>query len=171
MDRLLNAFKGHSGAQDALVGQPRFAKVTSVDPKLGTVRVQLQPEGVLTGWLPVLSVWVGTGWGLSCPPSPGDQVLVLPQEGDAENGIVVGRAWSQDAGVPETPVGELWLTHKSGSYLRLLNDGTISMKGDLHVTGDVYDRHGSVAQLRSHYNQHKHSVPQGGVTGPADPQD
>lgn len=171
MDRLLNAFKAHSGAQDAAVGQPRFAKVTSVDPKLGTVRVQLQPEGVLTGWLPVLSQWVGTGWGLSCPPSPGDQVLVIPQEGDAENGIVVGRAWSQDASVPETPVGELWLTHKSGSYLRLLNDGTVSVKGDLHVSGNIYDQHGSLDQLRGHYNQHKHSVPQGGTTSTPSPQD
>ena len=171
MDRLLNAFKGHSGAQDALLGQPRFAKVTSVDPKLGTVKVQLQPEGVLTGWLPVLSLWVGTGWGISCPPSPGDQVLVVPQEGDAENGVVVGRAWNQDAAVPDTPVGELWLTHKSGSYLRLLNDGTISMKGDLHVAGNIFDEHGSLDQLREHYNQHKHSVPQGGITGPTNPQD
>lgn len=171
MDRLLNAFKGHSSAQDGLVGQARFAKVTSVDPKLGTVKVQLQPEGVLTGWLPVLSAWVGASWGISCPPSPGDQVLVIPQEGDAENGIVVGRAWTQDAATPETPVGELWLTHKSGSYVRLINDGTISIKGDVHVAGDVYDRHGSLAQLRDHYNQHRHSVPQGGVTGPPNPQD
>jgi hypothetical protein len=171
MDRLLNAIKAHSGAQDAAAGQPRFGKVTSVDPREGTVRVQLQPEGVLTGWLPVLSPWVGAGWGLSCPPSPGDQVLVLPQEGDAENGVVAGRAWSQDVGVPNTPVGELWLTHRSGSYLRLLNDGTVAVRGDLHVDGDVYDRHGSLEQLRGHYNQHTHPDPQGGTTGLPRPQD
>ncbi len=171
MDRLLNAFKAHSGAQDASAGQPRFGKVTSVDPAVGTVRVQLQPEGVLTGWLPVLSPWVGAGWGLSCPPSPGDQVLVLPQEGDAEHGVVAGRAWSQDAAAPATPVGELWLTHKSGSYLRLLNNGTISVRGDLKVEGDVYDRHGSLAALRGHYNEHKHVDPQGGMTAAPTPQD
>lgn len=171
MDRLLNAIKAHSGAQDAATGQPRFGKVTSVDPTQGTVRVQLQPEGVLTGWLPVLSPWVGAGWGLSCPPSPGDQVLVLPQEGDAENGVVAARAWSQDAAVPKTPVGELWLTHRSGSYLRLLNDGTIAVRGDIHVDGDVYDRHGSLAQLRDHYNQHMHTDSRGGTTGPPQPQD
>src|SRR4051794_9520439 len=145
MDRFLNALKAHSGAQDAAAGQPRFGTVTSVDPAAGTVRVKLQPEGVLSGWLPVLSPWVGAGWGVSCPPSPGDQVFVLPQEGDAENGVVAGRTWSQGATVPDTPVGELWLTHKSGSYVRLLNDGTISMRGDLRVDGDVYDRHGSLA--------------------------
>lgn len=171
MDRLINAIKGYSGTQDAGAGQPRFGKVTSVDPTAGTVRVQLQPEGVLTGWLPLLSPWVGAGWGLSCPPSSGDQVLVLPQEGDAEHGVVIGRSWSQDVPVPNTPVGELWITHRSGSYLRLLNDGTVAVHGDLHVDGDVYDRHGSLAQLRGHYNEHAHPDPQGGNTSPPQPQD
>ena len=168
MDRLLNAIKAHSGAQDAAAGQPRFGVVTSVDPAAGTARVQLQPDGVRTGWLPVLSPWVGAGWGLSCPPSPGDQVLVLPQEGDAEHGVIAGRAWSAQAAGPATPVGELWLTHKSGSYLRLLNDGTVSVRGDLRVEGDVYDRHGSLDGLRQKYNRHRHGDPQGGVTGVAD---
>ena len=164
MDHLINALKAHSGGQDAATGQPRFGTVTSVDPSQGTVRVQLQPEGVLTGWLPMLAGWVGNGWGLSCPPTVGDQVFVLPQEGDAEHGIVIGRAWSQNAVVPNTPVGELWMTHRSGSYLRLLNDGTVAVRGDLHVDGDVYDRHGSLAQLRGHYNEHTHGDPQGGKT-------
>ena len=171
MDRFLNALKAQSGTQDAAIGQPRFAKVTSVDPDAGTVRVQLQPEGVLTGWLPILSPWVGAGWGISCPPSPGDQVLVLPQEGDAENGVVIGRAWSETAAAPPTPVGELWLTHRSGSFVRLLNDGTIAMHGDLHVDGDVFDKHGSLAQLRNHYNEHRHPDPQGGETELPSPQD
>ena len=114
MDRLINAMKAHSGAQDASGAQPRFAKITSVDPQLGTVRVLLQPEGVLTGWLPVLSLWVGSGWGLSCPPDVGDQGFVLAQEGDADHGVVVGRAWSEQSPVPNTPVGELWLPTKAG---------------------------------------------------------
>lgn len=171
MDRLLNALKAHSGAQDAAIGQPRFGTVSSVDPSAGTVRVQLQPEQVLTGWLPLLSPWVGAGWGLSCPPSPGDQVLVLPHEGNAEHGLVVGRAWSLKTAPPTTPVGEFWLTHQSGSYVRLLNDGTVAIKGDLHVDGDVYDRHGSLAALRGHYNQHRHPDPQGGMSDSPTPQD
>ncbi len=171
MDRLLNAIKAHTAAQDAAAGQPRFGVVTSVDPAAGTARVQLQPDGVLTGWLPVLSPWVGAGWGISCPPSPGDQVLVLPQEGDAEHGVIAGRAWSALAAGPATPVGELWLTHQSGSYLRLLNNGTVSVRGDLHVEGDVYDRQGPLDGLRQAYNLHRHSDAQGGLTGFAEPQD
>lgn len=171
MDKLLNAIKGHTAAQDAAAGQPRFGVVTSVDARAGTARVQLQPEGVLTGWLPLLSPWVGAGWGVSCPPSPGDQVMVLAHEGDAEHGVIAGRAWSDKAQAPDTPAGELWLTHRSGSWVRLLNDGTVSVKGDLHVDGDVFDRSGSLDRLRQHYDGHKHSDPQGGVSGVADLQD
>lgn len=177
MDRFLNAMKGQAGAMDAATGRPRFGVVTSVDPARGTARVCLQPEGVLTGWLPVLAPAVGAGWGMWCPPSPGDQVLVLPQEGDAEHGVVAGRAWSEaarpplDASGAAAPAGELWLVHRSGSFLKLCNDGTVQVQGDLHVAGDVFDRHGSLAALRGHFNAHRHPDPQGGTTGAASPQD
>ena len=171
MDRLLNALRQQAAAQDAGLGQPRFGVVSNVDPARGTARVQLQPDGLMTGWLPVLSPWVGAGWGLSCPPAPGDQVLVLPQEGAMAEGAVVARAWSDGAQAPATPVGELWLTHRSGSHLRLLNDGTVSVRGDLHVDGEVFDRRGSLDRLRQHFNQHQHADPQGGVTDVPKPQD
>ena len=100
---------------------------------------------------------------MSCPPSRGDEVLILPQEGDVEHGVIVARSWSRSVLPPATPVGELWLTHQSGSTIRLVNDGTVQVKGDLHVNGDVFDRHGSLAQLRGHYNAHRHSDPQGGT--------
>jgi len=167
MDAFLNALKAQSGALDAAAGQARFGVVTSVDPARATARVLLQPEAVLTGWLPVLSPWVGAGWGMACPPSPGDQVLVLAQEGDAEHGIIAGRAFSDAAATPAAPAGELWLVHKSGSFVKLSNDGTVRVKGDLHVDGDVHDAHGSLSQLRGHYNAHRHPP----ATAAASPQD
>jgi uncharacterized protein involved in type VI secretion and phage assembly len=170
MDRFLNAIKAQAGAMDRATGQPRFAVVTSVDPSRPAVRVTLQPEGVLTGWLPVLSPWVGAGWGLSSPPSPGDQVLVLAQEGDAEHGVVVGRAWSDTARSPPAPPGELWLVHQSGAFIKLSNDGMIhlqgntSIAGNLSVSGDVSDGHGKLSSLRTHYNTHTHVDSRGGAT-------
>ena len=98
-------------------------------------------------------------------------MLVLPQEGDAEHGLIVGRAWSRSATPPSTPVGELWLTHQSGSFIRLLNDGTVAVRGDLRVDGDVYDRYGSLAQLRAHYNQHLHFDSRSGLTSAPNPTD
>ncbi len=144
MDSFLNVVKAQASALDQSAGQPRLAVVSSVDPAAYTARVILQPEGILSGWLPVLSSWIGAGWGLACPPSPGDQVLVLPQEGDAEHGVIAGRLWSATQTPPPAPSGELWLVHKSGSFLKLVNDGSVSgsatawvLTGDVHVTGSV----------------------------------
>jgi hypothetical protein len=85
--------------------------------------------------------------------------------------MIVARAWSQSAATPATPVGELWLTHRSGSFVRLVNDGTVQVQGDLHVNGDIYDRHGSIAQLRGHYNQHRHFDLKGAVVSASDQPD
>jgi hypothetical protein len=163
MDGFLNLFKAHASQIDQGWAQPRLATVSSVDPATYTARVIIQPEGVLSGWLPIASPWIGAGWGLACPPSAGDQVLVLCQEGESEHGIIVGRLWSTTATPPGAPVGELWLMHQSGSFLKLHNDGSIESKapswthnGDLHVTGNVFDSHNSLADLRAHYNEHVH---------------
>ena len=164
MQQLLNVIKQHAGSLDQGGSQPRFGTITSVNPAAATARAKLQPEGVLTGWLPVLSPWTGAGWGLHCPPSPGDQVLVLAQEGDAEHGIIIGSSWSAVMPPPVAPVGEFWLVHKSGSFIKLQNDGTIQMHGDLHVVGEVYDRLGPLSRLRGHYNAHTHVDSRGGTT-------
>ena len=69
---------------------------------------------------------------------------------------MVAASWSAQTLPPAAPSGEFWLVHRSGSFIKLQNDGTIQMKGDLHVTGDIYDAHGPMSALRSHYNQHVH---------------
>jgi phage baseplate assembly protein gpV len=167
MQRFLNTLKAHAAALDGAHAQPRFALVTSVDPDRYAARVALQPEGVLTGWLPILTAWVGAGWGVACPPAPGDQVLVIAQEGNADHGVILGGSFSDSARAPSTAVGEFWLVHKTGTSLRLANDGTVRIHGDLHVDGDVYDHHGSMDQFRQHYDIHQHP----GAPGPPSPQD
>ncbi len=168
MQRFLNAMKAQAAALDQAAGQPRFGIVTSVDPERAAARVALQPEGVVTGWLPILSPWVGAGWGMTCPPAPGDQVFVLAQEGQSESGVIVGRAWSDQARAVAAPAGELWLVHASGSSVKLLNDGSIRLqgdvfvRGDLRVEGDVFDRSGSIDRLRRVYNIHDHGGVQNG---------
>lgn len=164
MERFYNAIKSQADALVQGVGRPRFGTVTSVDPTAGTARVSLQPEGVLSGWLPLLTPWAGAGWGMVCPPLPGDQVLVVAQEGDAEHGLIVGRAFSNIQRPPAAPGGEFWLVHQSGAFLKLCNDGTIRVQGDLHVSGDVYDRQGPLSRLRGTYNGHTHTDSRGGQT-------
>ena len=182
MERFLNALRAHAGALDQAIAQPRFALVTSVDPSTYTARVLLQPEGVLSGWLPILTSWVGNGWGLVAPPSPGDQVLVVAHEGDAEHGIIVGGAYSLAAPPPAAPAGEFWLLHQSGSFVKLLADGSIAISattltvtgnlavsGTISATGDVADGRGTLASLRGAYDEHTHTVT-GSTTSPPTPQ-
>ena len=47
----------------------------------------------------------------------------------------LGETFSNAQTSPITPVGELWVVHRSGSFIKLQNDGTIQMHGDLHVYG------------------------------------
>jgi hypothetical protein len=175
MDRFWNMVKAGAGGLDGLTGTARFGLVSSFDPAAYAARVLIQPENVLTGWLPIISAWVGAGWGLAAPLTPGAQVLVIAQEGDAEQGVIIGAVWSAVDTPMAAPAGELWLRHESGSFVKLLNDGTIGIQattvnilGDLVVTGEISDlsgAQGTLAALRNTYDEHRHSVPQGGMTG------
>ena len=161
---ILDAISARADQACKALAQPRLAIVTSSDFSTAMARVLLQPEGVLTGWLPILTLWSGAGWGLICPPSPGDQVLVIPREGDAEHGVIVGSLFSNAVRPPSAAVGEFVLHHQSGSSIRLSNDGTVRISGDLKVSGDVYDAHGSLARLRNDHNTHIHRVLPGSIT-------
>jgi phage baseplate assembly protein V len=170
-NRLTNAIKSHAAILDRSAGQIKFGTITSVNSSNATARVLIQPEGVLSGWLPVVSQWVGNGWGLACPPLPGQQVIVAPQEGDIEQGMIVGRLFSIKDVPPAAPGGELWIVHQSGSFLKLCNDGTIRIKGDLHVEGDIYDSQGSLSRLRTHYDAHTHTLRNNQTTNQPTPTD
>ena len=175
MDYFWNMVKAQSSGLDGLIGVARFGLVSSFDPGAYAARVLIQPENVLSGWLPVLSSWVGAGWGISAPIMPGTQVLVISQEGDSEQGVIIGAVWSIVDTPMQTPAGELWLQHQSGSSLKFHNDGTIALNatqvnitGNLVVTGDISDlnnSHGPISNFRKAYDSHVHPDPQGGNSG------
>jgi phage baseplate assembly protein V len=111
----------------------RMGIVTSYDPGTASARVRLQPEDPadparsLTGWMPVASAWVGNGWGIDAPVSPGDQVEVQFLGGDIENGYICVRLFSDHARPTGAQSGEFFLTHASGSKLQFHNDGTVTL--------------------------------------------
>lgn len=185
MDQFLQGIM--SRVQDMIdrVARPRWGIVASVDPVRMAVKVTLQPDGVLSGWLPIASNAAGAGWGVQSVPTVGDQAYIVPDMGSQNNGVVVGFAHSDAAraadvpasigsgGVPNTTTaprvaGEMVMTHKSGSTVRLCADGSIYMRGDVNIEGnlrvnkDIFDQIGKLDGLRQHYNTHKHGGVQTG---------
>jgi hypothetical protein len=119
----------HADSRNALLAQNRIGIVTSVNPTTYLAKVTIEPEGVQSGWLPIETVWVGNGWGMSCPPNIGDQVRLSPQDGDANSLMITGRIFSSQQQPPPANAGEMVMVHVSGSYFKLLNDGGIHSNG------------------------------------------
>lgn len=124
------------------VGQNRWGVINNVrQTDTGyEAKVTIQPEGMQTEWLPVLSPMVGSGWGIVAPPVPGMQAFVLPDSGDANHGVIAGLTFSTAAMPPKpggNPVkaGQFALVHGNGSYLLFDdNDVTVVTTRDLLAT-------------------------------------
>jgi phage baseplate assembly protein gpV len=121
----------------ATQGKPRIGIIDSYDPNLYCAKVLLQPENVLTGFLPIGTEFVGNGWGLLFGPTVGDVVEVQYQEG-GKNAGYIGKRFYSSVTVPPGPVpsGEVWLVHQCGSFIKLTNDTklTVNAVGDLDAT-------------------------------------
>jgi uncharacterized protein involved in type VI secretion and phage assembly len=145
MQHLLNQVRAQALAVAAASrAATRIGIVDGYDPTNYCVKVRLQPEdssaapgSTLTGWLPILSPFVGAGWGMVAGPTAGDVVDVHFQEGGHEAGFVCQRFFGDAARPPgPCPSGEFWLTHKSGSLLKFHNDGSVEVTaaGNLTLT-------------------------------------
>jgi len=189
MSRLENAMRIRMQGDASTSTNCRWGIVNGA--KDATVKVLIQPEGVQTDWLPLLSSAVGGGWGLVHVPPNGTPVFLIPDAGDHESFVVAGSTWSATNAPPAAAQGEVWLVHSSGSFVKLTNDGKLSIQdaggcslvfsnngtatltGTLAVTGDIIDvngGHGSLNTLRSDYNAHKHTgvLTGGSTTGTTD---
>ena len=119
------------------VGPARTAIVTQFDPVRIAAIVTWQPEGTQSGWLPVLTQWMGNGWGIVAPLQPGDQVAVVSDRDHRDAGIVLGRIFDTRNQPPQgAQAGELWMVHQSGSLLKLLATGDVQLTTarDLNAT-------------------------------------
>lgn len=133
MQPLINSMRAH--AVQALDGKvaTRLGVVESYDPNTYSVKVTLQPDGTGTGWIPVGSPWVGNGWGLFSPPSPGDQVEIGYQEDDRGAPIARLRLFDVTNMPLPCPSGEFWLVHKTGAFFKLTNDGKALINGQVEI--------------------------------------
>jgi phage baseplate assembly protein V len=105
----------------------RYALVTNYDPATHMAQVNIMPEEIQSGWLPIAVHWVGNGFGLYVGLDVGNQVVVAHIEGDPNAGIIIGRLNSDSEVPPSVPAGEGHIVHTSGSFLKFTNDGKVSV--------------------------------------------
>ncbi|HTJ88870.1 MAG TPA: baseplate assembly protein [Acidocella sp.] len=140
MHRIMAAQARSVVGQFSQFGAPRCGLVSSFNPQTYCAKVLIQPENTLTGWLPILSFWVGPGWGCVAPLPLGVQVLVLPDRNDAQQGVISGVLYSDvDTPPNSAAAGEILLLHQSGSFVTLKNDGSVDINAPagLNITGNV----------------------------------
>lgn len=130
---MLNAIRLQAQRAMADLASTRVGVITSYEPANFSVRVSLQPEGLITGWLPLCSPWIGNGWGMFAAPSVGDMVSVHFFGGDLEAGFVESRMFNDVDRPLSVPTAEFWLVHQTGSSLKFTNDGNVT----LHTQADL----------------------------------
>ncbi len=127
MQGLLNTMRAQAQRASQHRASVQLGIVDSYDPNQYQAKVRLQPDDVLTGWLPIVSPWVGKGWGCFAPPSIGDLVEVQFQEGQLEAGFIGQRFYNEFDRPLVVPEKEWWLVHQSGSALKFYNDGSVEL--------------------------------------------
>ena len=131
-------------AARAAVAAPRIGVVDGYDPSTYSIKVRLQPEDTLTGWLPLKAVVAGNGWGVTAPPMQGAQVEVTFEGGDVQLGRVQGAYFSDEDRPPQGPGGSgpspgaIWHYDSAGASLRLPNTGKVAADGAVGVSGPVH---------------------------------
>ncbi|WP_182056493.1 phage baseplate assembly protein V [Pantoea sp. ME81] len=187
MRALLNAMAANAQQTTAGDSGTRQGVISAYDPTNYAVKVQLQPTGEETGWIPLSSPWVGSGWGLAAGPMIGAVVEVEFDSGLMGAGMAAGQFFNDVDRSPGPPSGEFWLIHKSGSLLKFLNSGEVLLSSDTKITYDAPAHHftggdvtmdgnltvvqqisdnnglyGNIQQIRVTYNLHTH--PENGST-------
>ena len=127
MRELMNAVTGRAQQANAGFTGTRQGTVTAYDPKTYSVKVQLQPTGEETGWIPLATTWVGNGYGLVAGPMLGAVVSVEFDSGNASNGMAVGQFFNDVDRCPGPPSGQFWVIDSTGSSIKLTNDKKVTV--------------------------------------------
>jgi hypothetical protein len=162
MDGLLNHGRRVADEASRSRAATRHGTITSYDPDNYAIKVTLQPDDVLTGWIPLKACWIGNGWGMFAAPSIGDAVEIDFQEADGGVGSAGWRFFNDSERPLSVQAGEFWLVHKKGQSVKLTTDGALTIDdgqgasvklngdgtitsaastwnhtGDINVTGDL----------------------------------
>ena len=115
----------------------RYGNIEVYDPKKHAARVIIQPEGVLSNWIPVSSEWIGNGYGVLAPLGKGDQVEIHWPEGGINEASITRRLYDQRNPPPQqaqnAQQGEYYIVDKAGSVLAMTQNGTMSIAGKVEL--------------------------------------
>lgn len=137
MEDLLNLVRREVARVLAGRATTRIGLIDSYDPTSHAAKVLFQPDGTLSGWIPVGTAMAGNGYGIAFAPNLGDQVLVHFLEGDHGSGVIGMRLYS-DADLPlPVPAGEMWAIHSTGSGWKFHNDGSGEIITEQGLTATV----------------------------------
>lgn len=134
MEDWLNLIRREVQRGLSLISRDRIGIVDSYDPATHAVKVRLQPQNTLSGWLPVGTLAAGNGFGVHFAPNVGDQVVVHPLDGVHEARIVGSRLFSTTDQPLSVPAGEMWVIHKTGSGVKFHNDGKVELISNSDMT-------------------------------------
>ncbi|WP_244370810.1 phage baseplate assembly protein V [Rahnella sp. ChDrAdgB13] len=123
----MNAIAGRSQQAGAGVSGTRQGTVTAYDPASYSVKVQLQPTGEETGWIPLATMWAGNGYGVVAGPAIGAVIEVEFDSGLMGAGMAVGQFFNDVDRSPAPPSGQFWVIDPSGSSFKLTNDGKVTI--------------------------------------------
>ncbi len=138
IQEFLNVIRMHASIANNNVWTSSVGIVTGYDQVNHLVTVQIHPAdedtpALQTGWIPFASQWIGNSWGLFVGPGIGDLCSVHYQEGDLQSAYATGFFFNDNARPLSVPSGEFWLVHKTGSSLKVTNDGKLLINGQVEV--------------------------------------
>lgn len=128
MEEMANLMMREVTRQISLIARPRFSTVTSYDPSSHAIKVQLEPEGITSGWIPVKSQGASktgvshqTGPSVGSGAQPGDQAFIMYAEGDPESAVCLGFTHNDVDQPPGAKSGEDIVQHNPSGVKRLLS--------------------------------------------------
>ncbi len=143
----------HAAAQQSgspLTAIPAF--VASYDPSQHAVRCIIAPwvnagysQSQMTGWVPLMTPWMGNGWGMQIAPfggatqdnpAQGEQIMLLVVNASNGSYIAGGYLYSSRSSPPNTALGagEAVLQHETGSKLYFQSDGSVLVNAAANLT-------------------------------------
>lgn len=126
MDGLLNIIRREVARCMARYAHPVAGIISSYDPVTHSVKVQYQPEGTLSGWIPLNTAGAGAPGlvaGIAIGPHVGQALIIGFLEGDRESPFVISRMYT-DAELPvQAGEGDIRIRNENGCRI-ILNVST-----------------------------------------------